>query len=207
MKRKVKILLTAFEPFGGNSINASREAAALVTAPEDVELVRAVLPVTYGEADRALRELIGAERPDAVLCTGVAGGNSRIAVERVAVNLRDCARPDNAGVILEDVPIRKDGPAAYFATLPVKRIVRAIDEKGIPVALSNSAGTYLCNNVMYRALEACSAGAVPVPAGFIHLPAAPGEYPDRPDIPTLASGTAAQALETALRVITETVAG
>ena len=199
----MKILLTAFEPFGENSINASEEAMKLVRAPEGTELVRTVLPVTYARAGQMIEELILRENPDAVLCTGEAGGRVKITVERIAVNVCDSVHPDNAGVILEDTPVKEDGPAAYFATLPVKSIIKAMDAEGIPVSISDSAGTYLCNNVMYCALHACANSASPVPAGFIHVPAAPGEYLNRPELPRMPSGTAAAGIETALRVIAE----
>lgn len=199
----MRVLLTAFEPFGGRTVNASLEAAVRAEAPAGMEIIKELLPVAYAEAGKRIAELIAAKKPDAVLCLGEAGGRKAVSVERVAINVCDSAHPDNAGEFREDIPVMEDGPAAYFATLPIKRIVAALTEEGIPAAVSNTAGTYICNEVMYCALAACAKLALDIPAGFIHVPVAPGEYAERPDVPTLDSGTAARAIETALRVIAE----
>jgi len=163
------VLLTGFEPFGGDAANPSGEAVHLVasrwTGPE--LLVTAVLPVTFAGAAARLRELIGEHRPDVVIAAGLAGGRTAIGVERVAVNLVDARIPDNDGEQPVDVPSIPDAPAAHFATLPVKEIVRRIAAAGIPVELSYSAGTFVCNHVFFTALEAA---ASPTRAGFVHVP-------------------------------------
>jgi len=163
------VLLTGFEPFGGDAANPSGEAVHLVaarwTGPE--VLVSAVLPVTFTGAAVRLRELIAEHRPDVVVAAGLAGGRAAIGVERVAVNLVDARIPDNDGEQPVDVPSVPGAPAAHFATLPVKEIVGRIAAAGIPAELSYSAGTFVCNHVFFTALEDT---ASPVRAGFVHVP-------------------------------------
>src|SRR5918993_1754260 len=169
------VLLTGFEPFGGDARNPSGEAVRLVAAewggPET--LVVAVLPVTFDGAARELERLIAEHSPDVVIACGLAGGRAEIAVERVAVNLIDARIPDNAGAQPVDEPSVPGAGAAHFSSLPVKAIVRDIAASGIPVALSHSAGTFVCNHAFFVAAE--RAATVPgLRAGFIHVPWAEG---------------------------------
>jgi len=163
------VLLTGFEPFGGDAANPSGEAVHLVASRwEGPELlVTAVLPVTFAGAATRLRELIAEHRPDVVIAAGLAGGRAAIGVERVAVNLVDARIPDNDGAQPVDVPSVPGAPAAHFATLPVKEIVSRVTTAGIPAEVSYSAGTFVCNHVFFMALEAAAA---PVRAGFVHVP-------------------------------------
>ena len=149
------MLLTGFEPFGGDSSNPSGDAVRLVAAGWDRPeiLVTAVLPVTFAGAARELERLIDEHSPDVVLATGLAGGRSEIAVERVALNLIDARIPDNAGAQPIDAPSVPGAPPAHFSSLPVKAIVRDVEATGIPVVLSNSAGTFVCNHVFFVAAE------------------------------------------------------
>jgi pyroglutamyl-peptidase len=159
------ILLTGFEPFGGDSGNPSGDAVRDVAVrwDGDGELVSAVLPVEFDAADREVRGLIRELRPDVVIATGLAGGRTVITPERVAINLRDARIPDNSGAQPIDEPTLPGGPAAYFATLPVKRIARAVGG-----SVSHSAGTFVCNDVMYAVLDETRGSATA--AGFIHVP-------------------------------------
>jgi pyroglutamyl-peptidase len=170
------VLLTGFEPFGADPVNPSGDAvqaaAGLWERPEP--LVTAVLPVTFDGAAAALRELIAAHDPDVVIATGLAGGRATISIERVAVNLIDARIPDNAGEQPVDEASVPGGPPAWFATLPVKAIVRAVADAGIPCAASMTAGTYVCNHVFAHALDAVRPGAR---AGFIHVPWGRGQAP------------------------------
>ena len=164
------ILLTGFEPFGGDAVNPSGEAVGIVAAgwsgPET--LVTAVLPVTFDGAAARLAELMAEHSPDVVIATGLAGDRAAISVERVAVNLRDARIADNAGAQPVDEPSVRDAPDAYFATLPVKAIARDIAAAGIPSSVSHSAGTFVCNHVFFTALhESATRGAR---AGFVHVP-------------------------------------
>lgn len=167
------ILLTGFEPFGGDSRNPSAEAVNRVAATYDGphELVTATLPVSFAGSAAELGRLIDAHRPDAVVATGLAGGSARIAVERIGVNLMDARIADNDGHQPTDEACEPGGPAARFATLPVKRIVQALNDAGIPAHASLTAGSFVCNHVLYTALAAAErAAAGTVPVGFVHVP-------------------------------------
>ena len=144
----MKILITAFEPFGGETINPALEAVSRL--PErigDAGIVTLRLPVVFGESAEALREAVRRERPEAVICVGQAGGRAGISIERVAINVEDARIPDNAGDQPRDRTIVPDGPAAYFSTLPIREMEKAVRDAGIPAAVSNSAGTYVCNSI------------------------------------------------------------
>ncbi len=165
----MRILVTGFEPFGGRDRNPSREAALALDGLTlgDASIVAKVLPVDTHGAPRQLDAAIAALQPDAIVCLGEAARRTKISIERVAVNLLDFPIPDNTGQQPIDEKIVIDGPTAYFATLPVRALRdRLVDE--VPVELSMSAGTYLCNQVMYHALH--TQARTGVPAGFVHLP-------------------------------------
>nr|BFF10865.1 pyroglutamyl-peptidase I [Microbacterium flavescens] len=192
------ILLTGFEPFGGDPANPSGEAVGIVAArwsgPET--LITAVLPVTFDGAAARLTELVAEHSPDVILATGLAGDRGTISVERIAVNLLDARIPDNAGAQPVDVPSVAGGPAAYFATLPVKAIARDIAATGIPSAVSHSAGTFVCNHVFFTALH--EAGVRGARAGFIHVPWV-AEHGGSADASSLLLADIASALEIAVR--------
>ena len=150
----MKVLITAFDPFGGESVNPACQAVmALPDRIGDHMVVKQELPTVFGKAGALLLETIDTVQPDAVLCVGQAGGRAAITLERVAVNLRDARIADNEGRQPEDEPIVPDGPAAYFSTLPVRRMVESIRETGLPSNLSFSAGAFVCNDVMYTLLH------------------------------------------------------
>ena len=171
--KPVRILLTGFEPFGGETVNPALEAVKLVRAPEDVQLNTLAVPVSFRDAIPTAAAVIRAKKPDVVLLIGQAGGRPEITVERVAINLMDAVNPDNDGFAPRDLPILRDGPAAYFSTLPVREITDALNLEGIPARLSCTAGTYVCNQLMYGVLHIlkeefpCAAG------GFMHVPYLP----------------------------------
>lgn len=170
------VLLTGFEPFDGAARNPSADAVNAVAADYDGphELVVATLPVAFESSARRLRAVIDRHSPDAVIATGLAGGRPQIAVERIGVNLMDARIPDNDGAQPVDAACEPDGPAARFATLPVKHLVRTLTAHGLPAQLSLSAGSYVCNHVLYTALGAVPAGTV---TGFVHLPWSTGTAP------------------------------
>lgn len=192
------VLLTGFEPFGGDAVNPSGDAVRAVAAewsgPES--LVVDVLPVTFAGAADRLRELVGIHRPDVVVATGLAGGRAAIGVERVAVNLADARIPDNAGAQPVDEPSVDGAPAGAFSTLPVKAIAAAIRAAGIPAEVSHTAGTFVCNHVFFTALDAVPDG---VRAGFVHVPWATGQAPAGSGAPELAPDDIARALVLAIR--------
>ncbi len=165
----MRILVTGFEPFGGRNRNPSREAALALDGLTlgGVRIAARVLPVDTRGAPRQLDAAIADLRPDAVVCLGEAARRTKISIERVAVNLLDFPIPDNTGQQPVDQEVVVGGPVAYFATLPVRRLRDALADE-TPVELSMSAGTYLCNQVMYHALH--TQAKTGVPAGFVHLP-------------------------------------
>ncbi|WP_404432097.1 pyroglutamyl-peptidase I [Microbacterium lacus] len=165
------VLLTGFEPFGGDASNPSgvavRRVAERWTGPD--VLITDVLPVTFSGAAERLRELIAQHSPDVVVAAGLAGNRSAISIERVAVNLADARIPDNDGAQPVDQPSVAGAPTARFATLPVKAIVRDLLAAGVPAEISYSAGTFVCNHVFFAAMDEASAHPG-VRAGFIHVP-------------------------------------
>lgn len=164
------VLLTGFEPFGGETINPSWEAARLLDG-ETIAGARVharLLPCAFGAALDELYRHLDALQPDIAIAVGQAGGRPDIAVERVAINIDDARFPDNAGRQPIDQPIVEDGPAAYFSTLPIKAIVAGLRERGLPATVSQSAGTFVCNHVMYGLLHRGG-----LRGGFIHLPFLP----------------------------------
>lgn len=170
------VLLTGFEPFGGEDVNPSWEAVrALQGARIGGHRVEArCLPVVFGDSAAALRKAIAATKPRLVVCVGQAGGRARISLERVAINLDDARRPDNAGQSPVDAPIVADGPAAYFSTLPIKRLRAALQRAGVPAEISNTAGTYVCNHLFYALMHALRARRG-VRGGFVHIPYSPAQ--------------------------------
>lgn len=198
----MKILLTGFEPFGGEEINPSWEAVERVALPGDTELVKLLVPVVFNEAAHAVIEAIRQCRPDAVVCVGQGGGRNQITPERVAVNVIDARISDNQGNQPVDYPVAVGGPAAYFATLPIKEMAAAIEKAGIPSAVSNTAGTFVCNCLMYRVLHELATCGHQIPAGFIHVPYIP-EQTERMETPqpSMALEEITKGLEAALGVL------
>lgn len=180
----MKLLITGFEPFNGEIVNSSYEAVrSLPDTVAGVEIAKLELPTAFSRCGPALEAGILVHHPDAVLCVGQAGGRANISVERVGINLMDARIPDNAGVQPVDVPVQPDGPAAYFSTLPVKAITRCIQDRGIPCQLSCSAGTYVCNCVLYQALHMTHLRYPHIRAGFIHVPFSDEQAAVKPDRP------------------------
>lgn len=167
----MKLLITAFEPFGGEAVNPAQLAVARLPAKiGSVELIKQNLPVEFGRSVKLTAAAIAKERPDAVLCVGQAGGRDALTPERVAINCDDARIPDNAGAQPVDCPVAADGPAAYFSTLPVKAMTAAIRSAGVPARLSNTAGTYVCNHLMYGVLHLLARQYPGTRGGFLHLP-------------------------------------
>ncbi|WP_042463402.1 pyroglutamyl-peptidase I [Neobacillus dielmonensis] len=164
------LLLTGFEPFLDFPINPTEKIVKELDGQTigDYQIKGLLLPVTYDEAGQRVLDAVNQINPDAVISLGLAGGRENITPERIAINCRDGA-PDNKGVILNDAPIYEDGPAGYFSKLPIRKFVETLKEHGYPAEISNTAGTYLCNNVMYTVLHALKDKNVP--AGFVHIPA------------------------------------
>lgn len=190
-----RVLLTGFEPFDGESTNPSWQAVrAAAAAPLDgLDVHTAELPCVYGTALTTLRERVRALRPDLVICVGQAGGRPDITVERVAVNVDDARIPDVSGAQPVDEPIVPGGPAAYFATLPIKACVAAVRAAGLPASVSNTAGTFVCNHVFYGLAHLIATELPGTRGGFVHVPYAPEQVVNRA-LPSLPVEAAARAL-------------
>ena len=164
----MRILVTGFEPFGANAVNPSM--AVVNALSESRGLLKRILPVVYADAGQIIRDLIHVEQPDAVLSLGLCGSSSNILLERLAVNVNDDTCGDNAGDSAQGRLIDPAGPVGYWSTLPLTAMHFALREKGIPVAWSNHAGTYVCNHVFYTACRAIEQLGGDRPCGFAHLP-------------------------------------
>ena len=178
------VLVTGFEPFEQQEVNASWAAVSAVAAgwdeaAEGARLVTELLPVSFARAPRRLAELLVDVRPDLVVCVGEAGGRSAVSVERVAVNVQDARIPDEDGAQPVDAPVVRGGDVAYFSSLPVKACLAALQDAGVPGEVSNTAGTYVCNTVAYALADALAAGRAPgARGGFVHVPRLPEQVAD-----------------------------
>jgi len=200
----MKLLITGFEPFNGQTINPSREVAAALAERgiAGAELRTLVLPVDAERAPELLLEAMDAWRPDAALCLGEAGGRASISIERVAVNLLDFRIPDNAGHQPVDVPAVEGAPDAYFSTLPTRAMFQAVRDAGVPAELSMTAGTYLCNLASFRLLHYAATKDLGCRAGFVHLPFLPEQAArEQRAVPSMALETMLLGLEAALGVV------
>ena len=194
----MKIIVTGFDPFGGEKINPSIECVKALPEIEGVEIFRVELPTVFKESANRLNEVINDVKPDAVLCVGQAGGRPVVTMERIAINVDDARIPDNISQQPIDEAIQLDGEAAYFTTLPIKRIVNAIRKAGIPAEVSNTAGTFVCNHIMYQALFTATKADKPFKAGFMHIPFIPEQTTDKPSLPLEES---TKALQIAIKTI------
>jgi pyroglutamyl-peptidase len=169
------ILVTGFEPFGAHTVNPSEGLAKAVDGRRvgDFGILGAVLPVHHADAAKRLAATLADTRPVAVVHLGLAGGRARVALERVAVNVMDYEQPDNTGFRASGEPCVPGGPAAYFSTLPLAAMLKALVADGIPAYASNSAGTYLCNQTLYWTLHAVRQQSRPPRVGFVHFPLLP----------------------------------
>lgn len=167
----MKILVTGFDPFDGAETNPSYEAVKkLPDAISGFEIVKAEIPTEFGESKNILRELMIGDDFNFFLAVGLAGGRSEMCVERVAINIDDARIPDNAGNQPIDEMIEQEGPPAYFSNMPVKRMVHAIQDAGVPARLSNTAGTFVCNHVLYHLGSLVDTEFTGSKFGFIHVP-------------------------------------
>ena len=192
-----RVLVTGFTPFGGESSNPSWEIVREL--PDDIagyRVEKLKVPTEFGKAIEIAVNAIDKFRPQVVLCFGQAGGRSRMSVERVAINVDDARIADNAGTQLIDQPIRSNAPAAYFCTVPVKAMVAGMTRAAVPSELSNSAGTFVCNHLIYGVLHHIATNGYSTRAGFIHVPFLESQIVDRPNtaslsLPTMIAGAKA----------------
>jgi pyroglutamyl-peptidase len=201
------VLVTGFEAFGGHAVNPSLEVAKALDGRlvGDVAVRAEVLPVHHAEVAPRVSRLLDETDPLAVLHLGLAAGRARVALERAAVNVMDYDTPDNAGYRARGEACVPGGPAAYFATLPLAAILGALLAEGIPAYVSNTAGTYLCNQTMYGTLHLLARRGNPARAGFVHLPLLPAMVAASGlEQPSMDAGLMVRAVEIALGVVTRT---
>ncbi len=200
----MKVLITGFQPFGGESINPAYEAVKrLPQTIAGASVITKEIPVVFRQGSRAVYEAVQKEQPDVVICVGQAGGRSGITPEFVGINYQDARIPDNDGNQPVGESIQPDGPNAYFTKLPVKAMVAAMKKEGIPAAVSFSAGTYVCNDVMYQLLYDIDREFPQMRGGFIHVPYAEEQVKDKPNMPALPLATIVRGLEICIRAVIE----
>lgn len=201
----MKILVTGFDPFGGATINPAYEAVRHL--PDQVygaDIIKIEIPTVFGKDEAVMRAAVEEHKPDVVLCVGQAGGRSGITVEKVAINLMEARIPDNEGNQPLDTPIKEDGETAYFATVPVKHMVKYMQNAKIPARVSYTAGTYVCNDIMYRLLYMIEREHPDMRGGFVHVPYLPEQTVSLPDgTPSMSSEMIAEALVCGIRAIIE----
>jgi pyroglutamyl-peptidase len=204
----MKILISGFEPFGKMSINPTEELLkeAVGFEIENVEISTVLLPVNYDECADELIAKIEEVNPDAVISCGLAAGRTAITPERIGINIKDTGSgdpyPDNRGIIPTDELIDKDGPDGLFSTLPNRLIEENLKAQHIPAAISNSAGTFICNNTLYAVLNYIRKNNLPIKAGFIHFPASTEMSARNPALPSLPQ----EVMTSALKVVIQTCA-
>ena len=198
----MKIVVTGFDPFGGESINPASEAVKQL--PEKIagaQIVPLIVPTVFYRSIEVIKDVIETHNPDVILSIGQAGGRAAITVERIGINVDDARIADNAGQQMVDEPVIKEGPAAYFSTLPIKAMVKAIHDAGISASVSNTAGTFVCNHVMYGVLHLCATQYPDKRAGFVHIPFLPEQTIDKPQYPSMSLEDIVKGLTVAIEAI------
>jgi len=200
----MKILVTGFDPFGGEKVNPALEAVkSLPSEIHGAEIHWVEIPTVFYKAADVLETAIVRFQPDAVLCIGQAGGRASLTPERVAINQDDARIPDNQGNQPIDTPIRLDGQAAYFSTLPIKAMVQAIKEEGLPATVSNTAGTFVCNHLMYQALYLADKKFPDMRAGFMHIPYMTEQVINKPNTASMNLTDIVRGIEAAIGAIVD----
>lgn len=198
----MKILVSGFDPFGGEKINPAYEVIKKIKDNiGSVEVVKLEVPTVFGKSIEVVTKAIDEIKPDFVLNIGQAGGRFAISVERIAINVDDARIADNEGNQPIDTLIDNDGESAYFATIPVKTIVEAIKEQQIPAEVSNTAGTFVCNHLMYGVLNHIYKNKLNIKAGFIHIPFLTEQVVNKPNVASMSINSMVKAIETAIEVI------
>lgn len=198
----MKILVTGFDPFGGEAINPAWEAVSrLPKEIEGAEIVTVQIPTVFGDSAKVLFEAVEEHHPHAVVCVGQAGGRFGITPERVAINVDDARIADNKGQQPLDTVIQSDGAPAYFTTLPVKAMVEAVKKAGLPASLSNTAGTFVCNHIMYQNLYYLAKHHPNTQGGFIHVPYVTEQVVDKPGQASMALADIVKGLTVCLETL------
>lgn len=200
----MKVLVTGFDPFGGESINPAWEAVKVIKDEiAGAEIVKMQIPTVVGKSIAKIHDKMVEINPDIVIAVGQAGGRFGVTPERVAINVTDARIPDNEGNQPIDEPIFADGDAAYFSNLPVKAMVQGIKDAGYPSTLSNTAGTYICNHVMYGVLYYIQKEFPNARGGFIHVPYAASQVVNKPNTASMAIADITASIEAAIKAAVE----
>lgn len=198
----MKILVTGFEPFDNEKINPAWEAVKkLPNNLEDIEVLKFKIPTAFINSYEVLFKLIDENQPDAVLCIGQAGGRFDFTIERVAINIDDARIPDNNGFQPIDKPIFSDGENGLFSTLPIKAMVAELNKNNIPASVSNTAGTFVCNHIMYALLYYIKKHNLNIRGGFIHIPYIREQIINKKSIPYMELSTIVEALKISIKTI------
>ena len=200
----MKILVTGFDPFGGEKVNPALEAVkSLPSVIHGAEIRWVEIPTVFYKSAEVLEAEIIRHQPDVILCIGQAGGRASLTPERVAINQDDARIPDNQGNQPIDTPIRLDGEAAYFSTLPIKAMVQAIKEVGLPATVSNTAGTFVCNHLMYQTLYLADKKFPHMRAGFMHIPYMTEQVINKPNTASMNLADIVKGIEAAIGAIVD----
>lgn len=200
----MKILVTGFDPFGGESINPAIESVKrLPDTIAGAEIIKMEIPTVFHKSINVIDEAIKEHDPDVILSIGQAGGRFDITVERIGINCDDARIADNEGNQMIDEPVFADGPAAYFVNLPIKAMVSEIQKAGIPASVSNSAGTFVCNHITYGVRHLVETKYHGKRSGFIHIPFLPNQVLDKKGQPSMALSTIIDGLSAAIKAIVE----
>ena len=196
----MKVLVTGFDPFGGEIENPAYEAVKLL--PDQIagaEIIKMEVPTVFARSTLAVEKALEAYHPDIVINVGQAGGRACINIEKVAINLAQARIPDNDGKAPTDTPLQEDGSSAYYTTLPVNAIVENIRSHGLPCHVSYTAGTYVCNCVMYNVLYMSEKKYPNIRAGFIHIPYSTSQVVNKPNgTPSMSIADMAKGIEYAV---------
>jgi len=200
----MKILITGFDPFGGENINPALEAVKkLPSTILGQEVIKIEIPTVFRKSLEKIEEYIQKHNPDVVISVGQAGGRFGITPERVAINMDDARIKDNEGNQPIDISIFEDGENAYFSNLPIKAMVKEMNDNGIPASVSNTAGTFVCNHVMYGILYLIDKKYPNIRGGFIHVPYIPSQVIAKPNMPSMSIDDIAKGLELSIKAIIE----
>ncbi|GAA0818183.1 pyroglutamyl-peptidase I [Clostridium tertium] len=200
----MKILITGFDPFGGENINPALEAVKKL--PDTIlnsEIIKLEIPTVFRKSLETIEENIINHKPDVVISVGQAGGRFGVTPERVAINIDDARIKDNEGNQPIDISIFEDGEAAYFSNLPIKAMVKEMMDNGIPASVSNTAGTFVCNHVMYGILYLIDKKYPNIRGGFIHVPYIPSQVTTKPNMPSMSIDDISKGLELSIKAIIE----
>ncbi|HGP3674028.1 TPA: pyroglutamyl-peptidase I [Bacillus pacificus] len=198
------VLLTGFDPFGGESINPAWEVAKSLHEKTvgEYKIISKQVPTVFQKSIQVLKEYIEELNPEMIICIGQAGGRPDITIERVAINVDDARIADNEGIQPVDVPVVEEGPAAYWSTLPMKAIVKRLQEEGIPASVSQTAGTFVCNHLFYGLMHELEKYDKKMKGGFIHIPFLPEQASNYPGQPSMSLSTIRKGIELAVEVTT-----